>query len=326
MKKYVIKRLIVMIPIIFILSIVGFVTANMASDPVTAYFGGQSARDRREPTEEEIQQVVEALGLDEPVLTRYFKWFGRILTGDMGYTTDGKSVSGEILKALPVSLWFGLSSIIFGTICGIIIGVYCARHQYSLFDYAFSSASYVIQSLPDLLTAILLIMLFCQTLGWLPSFGYTSPNLVDPTPLESFLDHAKHMVLPIICSALPSMGSWARYQRAAYLEVMHSDYIRTARSKGLNERQVAYRHALRNALIPIATSSGSIIMSVFGGSYVLETMFSIPGLGKLTTGSLLAFDYNMMLGSSLMSIVMGTVGLLLSDIICALVDPRIRYE
>lgn len=326
MRKYVVKRLIVMIPIIFILSIVGFVTANLTSDPVTAYFGGQSGRDRREPTQEEIQQVTEALGLDEPVLTRYFKWFGRMLTGDMGYTSDGKSVSAEIIKTLPVSLWFGISSIIFGTICGIIAGVYCARHQYSLFDYTFSSLSYIIQSLPELLTAILLIMLFCQKLGWLPSFGYTSPDLVNPTALESFLDHAKHMILPIACASLPSLGSWARYQRGAYLEVMHSDYIRTARSKGLNERQVAYRHALRNALIPIATSSGSIIMSLFGGSYVLETMFSIPGLGKLTTGALLTFDYNLMLGTSLMSIVMGTVGLLLSDIICALVDPRIRYE
>lgn len=326
MKRYIIKRLIVMIPIIFFLSIVGFITANLTNDPVTAYFGGMEARNRREPTEEEIQQVVEAMGLNEPVHVRYFKWFSRMLRGDLGYTIDGKSVGGEILKRLPVSLWFGISSILLGTGGGIILGVFCARKQYSVFDHTVGALTYITQSLPELLTAIVLIIIFCQKLKWLPSFGYNSPNLVNPTPWRVFLDHAKHMILPIMCSAVPSMGIWARYQRSAYLEVMRSDYIRTARSKGLNENQVAFRHALRNALIPIATSSGSIIMSVFGGSYILETMFSIPGLGSLTTGALLAFDYNLMLGTSLMSIVMGTVGLLLSDIICAIVDPRIRYE
>ena len=326
MLKYIIKRLIVMIPVVLFISIVGFVSANITSDPVTAYFSGMDKRTGREPTAEEIEQAKKALGLDQPMMVRYFKWLGRILQGDLGYTADGKLIIDEIKSRLPVSLALGISGIIIGTCGGILLGVLCARHQYSLFDYAVGAINYLLQSLPSLLTAILLVILLCQKLKWLPTFGYNSPNLVNPTRWETFLDHAKHMVIPVLCSALPNMGSWARFQRAAYLEVMRSDYIRTARSKGLNEHSVAFRHALRNALLPIANMTGGILMGAIGGSYVIETLFSLPGIGSLTTGALLAFDYNLMLSTSLLTAIMGTMALLISDITIAIVDPRIRYE
>lgn len=326
MLKYIIKRLIVMIPIILVISVVGFITSNLTSDPVTAYFGGRSGRGAREPTEQEIAQAKKALGLDEPVMVRYFKWLARIGKGDLGYTADGKLIIKEIAARLPVSLWLGISGILVGTGGGILLGVLCARHQYSWFDYIVGTINYLLQSLPDLLTALLLVILFCQKLQWLPSFGYNSPYLVNPNKWQVFLDHARHMVIPVLCSALPSVASWSRFQRAAYLEVMHSDYIRTARSKGLNERAVAFHHALRNALLPIANMSGQILMSAIGGSYVIETLFSLPGLGSLTTGALLAFDTNLMLSTSLISTIMGTMALLISDITIAIVDPRIRFE
>jgi peptide/nickel transport system permease protein len=143
---------------------------------------------------------------------------------------------------------------------------------------------------------------------------------------ERVADQARHLALPALILSLPSMGSWARFQRAAFLEVMRSDYVRTARSKGLPEKTVVFRHALKNALLPISTASGSIIMGVFGGSYIIETLFTIPGIGLLTTNAFLEFDFNLMLSTSLLTTAMGSFGLLLSDIICVAVDPRIRYE
>jgi peptide/nickel transport system permease protein len=326
MLKYIIKRLIVMIPIVLAISIVGFIGANITSDPVTAYFSGRDARSSREPTAAEIEQAKKALGLDQPMMVRYFKWFARIVRGDLGYTATGKLIIDEITARLPVSLTLGISSIIIGIFGGILLGVLCARHQYSWFDYAVGAINYLMQSLPSLLTAILLVILFCQKLNWLPTFGYNSPNLVNPTPWETFLDHARHMLIPILCASLPSVGGWARLQRAAYLEVMRSDYVRTARSKGLDENRVAFRHVLRNALLPIANMTGSIVMGAIGGSYIIETLFSLPGIGSLTTGALLSFDYNLILSTSLLTTIMGTVGLLISDITIAIVDPRIRYE
>ncbi len=326
MIKYIIKRLIVMIPIIFILSIVGFLSANLTSDPVTQYFGGMQGQKAREPTDEEIEQAKHALGLDEPVLTRYFKWCGRILHGDLGYTMTGKSVWGEIRQRLPVSLWLGISGIIIGTFGGIVLGIICARHQYSAFDYAVGIFNYLMQGLPELLTAVVLIYIFSVRLGWFPVYGFNSPRLFNATPWQKFLDHGWHLVLPIIIMSLPSMGAWARFQRAAYPEAKNQDFARTARSKGLTENQVSWRHVFRNALLPSANSLGGIIFGVFGSSYIIETMFSLPGLGALTTGALISFDYNLMLSTGLLSTVMGLMGTLFSDIFIAIVDPRIRYE
>jgi peptide/nickel transport system permease protein len=320
--------LVVMIPIVFILSIVGFLSANLTSDPVTQYFGGgmHGGRISREPTEEEIAQAKRALGLDEPILSRYFKWCTRILQGDLGYTMTGQKVWDQIVSRMPVSLWLGTSSIIFGTLLGILLGVICARHQYSIFDYAVGIFNYLMQGLPDLLMAVLLIYVFAVKLKWFPTYGFNSPRLVNPTPWQRFLDHGWHLVLPITIMSLPTMGSWARFQRAAYLEVMNQDFVRTARSKGLSERQVAARHVFRNALLPVANCMGGLIFGIFGSSYIIETMFSLPGLGALTTGALISFDYNLMLSTGLIAALMGLLGTMFSDILIAIVDPRIRYE
>lgn len=327
MIKYIIKRILVMIPIALFLSVVGFVLMNSAGDPVDTYFAGMSEKNGfHDPTPEEKEQARHALGLDQPVLVRYAKWLWRFCRGDLGYTMTGKDVWGMIKSRLPVSLWMGVSSVILGTFAGIFLGVICARHQYSVFDYAVGVVNYILQGIPELLLAVILIYIFSVKLEWFPTFGFNSPRLFNPTPWQKFIDHGWHLVLPIIIQSLPTMGSWARFQRACYLEAMNQDFVRTARSKGLSEQQVAARHVFRNALMPVANCLGGLIFGIFGSSYVLETMFSLPGLGALTTGAVLSFDFNLMLSTGMITTLMGLMGTLFSDILIAIVDPRIRYE
>ncbi|MDR2611169.1 MAG: ABC transporter permease [Clostridiales Family XIII bacterium] len=328
MWKYIIKRLVVMIPVVLIITIVGFVSMDSVGDPISSYFGkGQSGgMQGHEPTPAEIERVKVALGLDKPPVVRYFLWFKNVLQGNLGYTFTGRPVSEVILERLPVSIALGLSGIIIGCLGGIILGVIMARRQYSPFDYGIGVVNYIIIAIPEVCLGLFCIVLFCTTLHWFPTFGLNSPSAIPLTGWDRFFDQAKHLVLPSLILALPTTAAWSRFQRAAYLEVMRSDYVRTARSKGLSERVVAYRHTLKNALLPISTSSGNIIMGIFGGSYIIETLFTIPGIGLLTTNAFLAFDFNLMLSTSLLTTVMGSMGLLLSDIICVIVDPRIRYE
>lgn len=329
MWRYILKRLLAVVPIVLSISIIGFISAETTSDPVTAYFGkvaGSRVSTGKEPTAAEREQAKIALGLDKPAATRYLIWLRRIVKGDLGWTFTGKRVMDEIRSRLPVSLALGVSSLVIGTGGGVLLGVFMARRQYSFFDYFMGTVNYLTISIPVVCLGMFCVMFFCVTLRWFPVYGLNSPVVVPLTGMAKVLDQAKHLALPSLILALPTMATWARFQRAAYLEVMRSDFIRTARSKGLSENRIAFRHALRNALLPLAANSGGLIMGIFGGSYIIETLFTLPGIGLLTTQAFLSFDYNLMLSTGLLNAVMGSLALLISDIVCAVVDPRIRYE
>jgi len=203
---------------------------------------------------------------------------------------------------------------------GLTVGVLSALRQYSLFDYAVTILAFIGNSLPTFWIAMMLIWLFAVRLGWLPTGQMSS---YQPST-SRLVDYAKHFVLPVITTSFVSLVGWVRYQRASMLDVLQQDFIRTARAKGLKERVVFLRHAWRNALIPILTMIGFSVSNLVSGSYILETIFSWPGMGQFGFDALLKRDYPVLMGVTLLSSIFIIAGNLLSDVTYVLVDPRMR--
>ena len=207
---------------------------------------------------------------------------------------------------------------------GIPIGVYSAVHPYSLSDRVTTVFVFLGFAMPTFWVALLCMMLFGVELGWLPISGLQSLQHEQLSTFERFLDRARHLVLPVVISSITSLAGLSRYMRSSMLEVVRQDYITTARSKGLSERVVIYRHALRNALLPVVTILGLSVPGLIGGAVIFETMFAIPGMGRLFYDSVMQRDYMVVMGVLVMGAVLTLLGNLLADVMYAIVDPRLR--
>lgn len=272
------------------------------------------------------EQQREALGLNDPVHVQYWNWVKDAARGDFGDSLihKGRSVSDLIAERLSNTINLGIMTLIITIVVSIPIGIYSARHPYSLLDYAATGFGFFGLAVPNFFFGLVAIYVFSIQLGWLPAHGTVSKPGIEG--FELFVDKIRHLILPSITLGLAGTASYMRYMRSEVLDVLGSDYIRTAKAKGMTESTVLYKHTLRNALIPIITLLGFEIGVLLSGAVITESVYQFPGLGTLFLSSIANRDYSVIMAINLMLGVTVLIGNLLADIFYSIVDPRIRYD
>lgn len=305
MIKYILKRILYLIPILLGVSAIIFALKTITpGDPARQILGNDA-------TEEQVQAKREELGLNDPVVVQYVRYIGGIVTrGDFGdsYRT-GEPVLSEILPRLLTSAKITLGAVIIGAVVGVLLGIISALKKYTWVDSLVLVISMFFQSVPEFVVALVLIMVFAVNLHLLPATG-----------LESWQGY----IMPMLCIGLSSVASYTRITRSSMLEVLGEDYIRTARAKGQSESNITAKHALRNAMIPVAQSVGTSLGNSIGGGMVLETVFGVPGVGKYIVDSITQRNYPSVLGGALIIAMVLTIINLLVDISFVLIDPRLK--
>jgi peptide/nickel transport system permease protein len=318
MTTYIIRRLLLAIVVVFIVSVLVFFAMRfLPGDPILMII---TPTQNREFNEQQIAQLKHEFGLDRPLIIQYLSWVNHAFHGDLGLSIiDRTPVSKKIFKTIPITLHIGLTAFIIGIIVGIPAGIVCAIRRGTLLDTVVTSLSNLGITVPIFWLGLMLIYLFGLYLKWLPVMGYTSP-------FTDFGMSTKQLIMPVICLALFPIASNARQTRSSMLEVMRQDYIRTAWSKGLREKIVILTHALKNGLIPVINLSGVGLSLIIGGTVIIEQVFNIPGMGRLTLTSITNQDYPYVQGIILIVAVVVSLVNLLVDLVCAWIDPRIKYS
>jgi peptide/nickel transport system permease protein len=277
-------------------------------------------------TPEARERLEKYYGLDKPIIIQYLLWAKRVLKLDFGnsFSTDRRPVWEKIKERIPVTLSINLLSMLLIFLIAIPVGISSATRQYSMYDKITTVVVFLGFAMPAFWLGILLMMFFGVQLHWLPISGLKSMNFEGLSFLGKVADLAKHLALPVFVSAFGGIAGISRYMRSSMLEVIRQDYIVTARAKGLPEQKVIYRHALRNALLPIITIVGLSIPGLIGGSVIFEQIFSIPGMGQLFWMSVMQRDYSLIMGLLTIGAALTLAGNMLADLMYAAVDPRIR--
>jgi peptide/nickel transport system permease protein len=321
---YLVRRLVGAIPLLLgILTIIFFVVHLAPGDPTARFFNPNVSPDV-------IEQMRRNLGLDQPLHIQYWKWLTSFLSGDFGYSFGQMRPIGEILpEVLWNTLQLTLVSLVVIFAVGMLIGIVQAVRQYSLADNVLTFLALFFYSMPSFWFALMLILIFSRgaDAGWMfdwPASGMTSIDYDYLSVGGKARDRLAHLMLPAIALGIGSAAGVARYMRGSMLEVIHQDFIRTARAKGLSERTVIFKHALRNALIPIITLLGLYLPFLLSGAVLVETIFAWPGMGRAIVEAILARDYPMVMATSFVIASIVVLGNLLSDVLYAVVDPRIR--
>ena len=284
------------------------------------------ASSRKAVSPEIIASVRKELGLDQPVPVQYLMWLSRLLQGNLGYSyVSGQSTAKMIGERIGRTLELMLIAEVVSVTLAIVLGVICAVKQYSLLDALCSLGALTGYSVPSFWIGLMLLLVFSFWLGWLPIFGVATPG-GNFSLFGAWFDHLKHLVLPVFVLVIGLIAYLFRMMRSSMLEVLRQDYIITARAKGLKERVVIYKHALRNALLPVVTYEGYSIGFLLGGTAIVETIFSWPGLGKFAVDLALRRDYPPLMTLNVVITVMVLLANLCADIAYAIVDPRIRYD
>ncbi len=326
MTAYIVRRLLWMIPLLVGVSVITFaMLKRIPGDPVTVMLL-ESRSSGRVITEADRERLRKQYGLDKPAYLQYFDWLGEVLRGNLGTSIRMKQPVTEVIKQrLPNTIKLAGVSLVITLAIALPLGILSAVRQYSWLDYLLTAFNFVGISIPQFWLALMLLYLFAVKIQLLPVRGMSSPY-VEPGFWNHFVDSVTHYILPVASVTLASLAGYMRYQRAAMLEVIRQDYIRTARAKGLPEHVVILKHAWRNALIPIVTLLGYVLVILVEGSIVVEAIFSWPGMGLLAVDSLQQRDYPVVMAIVMLSAVLIMIGTLLSDILYAIVDPRVRYD
>lgn len=308
------RRLLSAVPVLFLVSLITFGMMRLIPGDPAAAIAGLSA------TPQQVQQIRQDLGLDQPFLTQLLHWYGGLLQGDLGRSILlGRGVFASVMERLPVTLALSAYALVLTLLIGLLAGILAALKQNTVIDQLAMAFAMIGISLPSFFLGLVMIILFAVHLGWLPTGGYI-PLTEDPS------GWFRTSTMPAISLALLQAGLLARITRSTMLEVMRQDYIRTARAKGLSQRSIVFRHALSNAMIPITTVVGIIVSLLISGAVVTEAIFSIPGIGQLLTQAVLNRDYPMVQGGLLLVtgfLVLVNIGI---DVLYAFLDPRVRYE
>lgn len=272
------------------------------------------------------QTLRELYGLDKPLYVQYWTWLNRLVRVDLGrsFSPDGLPVWEKIRERIPVTLSLNLAEVCLIYLTAVPLGVFAAVRRHTLFDRLTTVFVFIGFATPDFWLALLLMILFGVQLGWLPISGLRSLNWEYLAPAAQLWDLASHLILPIFIGAFGGLAGLSRFMRGSMLEVIRQDYIRTAQAKGLPERVVVYKHALRNALLPIVTILGLSLPGLIGGSVIVESVFAIPGMGQLAVQSVFARDYPVVMGLLTIGAGLTLLGNRLADVCYGIVDPRIR--
>lgn len=306
MLKYTIRRLLQTIPLLIAISFAAFIMMHLVpGDPVRNMMGIEASK-------EAVEAERERLGLNDPLLVQYGRFLGGVLQGDLGtFIFTKQSVTEEILKKYPATIKLALGGTIFASVVGILAGIVSAVKRNKLTDNIIMVLSLISVSTPSFFLALVLMLFFSLQLGWLPSMGLRTPL---------------HYVLPIITLGMQSVGTIARTTRSSMLEVLGQDYIRTSRSRGIPERVIIYSHAFKNAIIPVLTIVGLRFGGLLAGSMLVETVFSIPGIGRYLVDAVLERDYPVVQSTVLVLACTFVLVNLIVDLLYAVADPKIRYE
>jgi peptide/nickel transport system permease protein len=318
MATYIFRRLILALIVLFIVTLLVFLVIRLLpGDPILVYMSRQEAD---KLTLEQIEAARHEFGLDRPLAVQYVNWISGVAKGDFGESLFYQEKVGKLLsERIPVTLNLGLVAFIIGGSLGTGAGVLSALRRGKTIDSLMAVLSYLGIAVPIFWLGVLLIYMFGLVLGWLPMFGYTSP-------FTDLGQNIKQLILPVCCLAVTPLASLARQARSSMLEIVRQDYIRTAWAKGLTERTVVIKHALKNGLIPVVTLMGISLSYILGGSVLIETVFNIPGMGRLSIDALLGKDFAVIQAVSLLMAVMVVVVNLLVDLTYGWLDPRIRYS
>lgn len=320
-----------MIPTLLGITLVTFIIIQLApgSPAEMKIRADQTGALGEQYTKDVIEQTKKLYGLDKPIHVRYLIWIKQVATFNFGNSyKDHRPVTKIIMERIPVSLQLSLTSIFLVYLLSVPIGVFSAVKQKSLADRFITVILFILYSLPNFWVAMMLILFLGggQFFHWFPVYGLNSEGADALGFRPWLLDRLWHLVLPVTCLTYAGLAFISRQQRAAMLEVIRQDYIRTARAKGLPEKLVVFKHAMRNSLIPIVTLAASLFPAILGGSVIIESIFSIPGMGKLGFDAILARDYPVIMGDATISAFLTLIGILAADITYTLVDPRISFE
>jgi peptide/nickel transport system permease protein len=322
LRNYVIRRLILIIPTFFLISAIVFTLIHLApGDPVMVMV---SRHGLPQATQDRIR---EELGLNEPVPVQYAIWVGKLLRGDFGFSyVTGRNVLEWISNKIPATVELILVAEIISVIIAVTLGVIAAVKHYSLTDAVCSVTALVGYSAPSFWIAVIAILVFSMMLKWLPPSGMYTVGVIWGSPLDAFVDHLKHLIMPTSILVLGWTAYLFRMVRSSMLDVLNQDFIMTARAKGVKERVVIYKHALRNALLPVITYLGFSIGFLLGGAAVIENIFDWPGLGEFIVMVASNRDYPALMGITMIISLMVLIANLCADVTYAIVDPRIRYD
>jgi len=323
LRTYIIRRILVVIPIFLLISIIIFFMVHAApGDPARILVG-----ERGRLPEEVRQAFIKRLGLDQPLPVQYFIWLGRLLQGNLGYSyISNKPVLQAIGERVQLTLELMVAAEIISVIIGVTLGVIAAVKHYSVIDGLASLVALIGYSMPNFWLGMMLILFFGLQLRWFPTGGTQTLGIPFPTPLHALADHLRYLVLPVTVLVLVWTAYLFRMVRTSMLDVLGQDYITTARAKGLRERVVIYKHALRNALLPVITYEGYSVGYLFAGAVVIEYVFNWFGLGHFIVEMTISRDYPSVIGIAMVIAVMVLLANLVADIAYALADPRIRYD
>lgn len=325
---YLLRRLLGAIPLLLgILTLIFFIIHIAPGDPTARLLNPNVPP-------EVVEQMRRNLGLDQPIHIQYLRWLESFLTGDFGYSyAQGRAISEILPGVLWNTLQLTLVSLVIIFILGMLIGIVQAVRQYSVADNVLTFLALFFYSMPSFWLALMLMLVFslkAAEWGWPEWMQLPASGMADPMPARElwprFVDRVQHLILPAIALGIGSAAGVARYMRGSMLEVVHQDFIRTARAKGLSERTVIFKHALRNALIPIITLLGLYLPFLLSGAVLVETIFSWPGMGRLIVDAIFQRDYPLVMATSFVIAAIVVLGNLISDVLYAVVDPRIRTE
>lgn len=321
MKNYIIRRLLQMIPVfIGIVFILFILLENSPGTPVSHMVHPKM-------TAEQKQMLLHRMGYDRPWPERFVTWFQEAAKGNLGQSITHKKPVIEVIKDyMAPTIILSLSSLIFAILIGIPIGILSATKQYSISDNALTVVSLIGISLPAFFFGLLLLKYFSVNINIFPLFGLRTPTLRTTNSFVKFMDMAHHLVLPTLVLGLSQAASFMRYTRSSMLEVIRQDYIRTARSKGLKEKVVIYKHALRNAMIPIVTLLAFSIPGLLSGAVMTESIFGLPGLGRISVEASMTKNIPLILGINAILSMLVLLSTLIGDIMYAVVDPRVRFD
>lgn len=324
MVAFLVRRLFLVLPTLFLISVIVYaLLALKPGDPLDELRFGNPGF-----TFEDYQRLIRLYGLDRPWYVRYWYWLGRAVRGDFGPSRRYGMPAAEYVfrQRLPNTLL--LSGLALGVALGVAVpaGVLCALRPHSLVDYAVTTLNFLGISLPVFWLGIMLIYLFSVRLGWLPAGSMGTPGLETGSVWTHLWDRLRHLVLPVLALSSIQMATWTRFMRSSMLEVINQEFIRAARAKGLPERAIVLKHALRNAILPIITLVALAIPGIFSGAVLTETVFNWPGMGRAIYDSILANDFNVSMVSLMFISLLILVCNVLADVAYALADPRIRYD
>ena len=314
---FILRRLLAAVPVLLIITFATFFLMQLLpGGPLAAY------ENNPEISQKDIERLRHEMGLDRPIPVQYWAWLKNFVQGDWGYSfTTKRPVLTEIWDRLPNTLYLTGISLIVALIIAIPEGIISATRQYSLFDHITTSLAYVGRSMPVFYSGLLLIIIFSIWLRWLPSGGMQTLGTQ-----FSLVDSLRHLVLPVLSLSTLIAAKYVRFLRTSMLEVIHLDYIRTAAAKGLSERVIIFKHAFRNAAIPLVTVVAIDLPVLFAGALFTETIYSWPGMGRLFVDAATRFDYSVVMGIVAAIAFLVVVSNLLADVVYAILDPRITYS